>query len=198
MDRFRTAIPWGTPGEADAAAAAMRQFLLEEARAYLAGGSAALADYADRPGGPSRAAAFRLLLRPSSFQAEYQQNLFDWLDRFPHAQAAGADSFLYWSRERFGLKPVISISHSLLHRTPDAVVFGSKQVYVSHYFDASLGLSLFVPEPNTPDGYLIYLNRTRVEGLHGLFAPLARAITGRRSRDGLERMLIAVKRKLES
>ena len=35
MEHFRTSIPWGTPGETDAAAAAMRQFLLEEARTYL-------------------------------------------------------------------------------------------------------------------------------------------------------------------
>src|SRR5205085_4522943 len=32
MDKFRTTIPWGTPSEADAAAAAMRQFLLDEAK----------------------------------------------------------------------------------------------------------------------------------------------------------------------
>src|SRR5881409_3259362 len=33
---------WGTPNEADQAAVAMRQFLVQEARTYLASGSAAL------------------------------------------------------------------------------------------------------------------------------------------------------------
>jgi hypothetical protein len=197
MERFRTQIPWGTPAEVDAAAVAMRQFLVDEARAYMSGGSAALADYRDRNGTLPRAAAFRLLLRPSAYQAEYQHDLFQWLDEFPRTQPEGADGFLYWSRERFGLKPVISISHSLLHRRGDVVVFGSKQVFASHYFEASLGMSVFVATPATGDGFLIYLNRSRVDTLHGLLGPLARVIAARRGRDGLERMLVDVKRKLE-
>lgn len=198
MDRFRTTIPWGTPGEAPAAAAAMREFLVDEARKYLAGGSAALADYADRPGTVPRAAAFRFLLRPSSFQAEYQPDLFRFLDEFPRVQGEGWDSFLYWSRERFGLKPVISISHSVLQRRDGVVVFGSKQVFASHYFESSLGLALFVAPPGAPHGYVTYLNRSRVDTLRGLLAPIARVVAARRARDGLARMLIDVKRKLET
>jgi hypothetical protein len=131
------------------------------------------------------------------YQAEYQRDLFQWLDEFPRTQPEGADSFLYWSRERFGLKPVISISHSLLHQRGDVVVFGSKQVFASHYFESSLGMSVFVATPATGDGFLIYLNRSRVDTLHGLLGPLARVIAARRGRDGLEKMLVDVKRKLE-
>jgi len=198
MNRFRTTIPWGTPGETEAAAAAMRRFLLDEARTYLAGGSAALADYADRNGTTPRAAAFKLLLRPAAFHAEYQPELFRYLEEFPRAQGEGSDSFLYWSREKFGLKPVISISHSVLQRRDRVVVFGSKQVYASHYFESSLGMALFVPVEGAQYGYVTYLNRSRVDTLRGLLAPLARVVAARRARDGLERMLIDVKRKLET
>jgi hypothetical protein len=197
MDRFRSAIPWGTPAETEAAAAAMRQFLVDEARTYLTGGSAALADYADRAGTVPRAAAFRLLLRPSPFEAEYQPELFRYLDEFPRP-AEGMDGFLYWSREKFGLKPVISISHSILQRRDGLVVFGSKQVYASHYFESSLGMALFVPVAGASYGYVTYLNRSRVDTLRGFLAPLARVVAARRARDGLERMLIDVKRKLET
>lgn len=197
MDRFRTTIPWGTPGEAAAAAAAIRQFLVDEARAYLTGGSAALADYADRSGTVPRGTAFRLLLRPSAFHAEYQPDLFRYLDEFPRAAGEGSDSFLYWSREKFGLKPVISISHSALQRRDGVVVFGSKQVFASHYFESSLGMALFIPVPGASYAYVTYLNRSRVDTLRGLLAPLARVVAARRARDGLERMLIDVKRKLE-
>ncbi len=197
MDRFRSAIPWGTPAETEAAAGAMRQFLVDEARTYVTGGSAALADYADRAGTVPRAAAFRLLLRPSPFEAEYQPELFRYLDEFPRP-AEGMDSFLYWSREKFGLKPVISISHSTLQRRDGVVVFGSKQVYASHYFESSLGMALFVPVAGASYGYVTYLNRSRVDTLRGFLAPLARVVAARRARDGLERMLIDVKRKLET
>ena len=198
MNRFRTTIPWGTPAEAPAAAAAMQQFLVDEARTYLTGGSTALPDYADRSGTTPRAAAFKLLARPSAFLAEYQPDLFRYLDEFPRAPAAGSESFLYWSREKFGLKPTISISHSVLQRRNGVVVFGSKQVFASHYFESSLGMALFIPVEGAAYGYVTYLNRSRVDTLRGLLAPLARVVAARRARDGLERMLIDVKRKLET
>jgi hypothetical protein len=197
MDKFRTTVPWGTPAEADTAATIMRQFIVDEARTYLAGGSASMPDYADRPGTLPRAAAFRLLLRPSTYHAEYQADLFRWLDEFPRGAVAGGDSFLYWSHERFGLKPVISISHSVLLRKKDAVVFGSKQVFASHYFESSLGMALYITAPGGSYGYVTYLNRSRVDTLRGFLAPIARVVAARRARSGLERMLIDVKRKLE-
>jgi hypothetical protein len=197
MERFRTTIPWGTPGEPAAAAAAMRQFLADEARTYLAGGSATLPNYADEVGTTPRAAAFRNLLRPSEFKAESQPELFRWLDEFPRTPLDGADSFLYWSREKFGLKPTISMSHSVLVRRNGTVLFGSKQVFASHYFEASLGMALFVPVPGANYGYVTYLNRSRVDTLRGFLAPIARLVAARRARDGLERMLLGVKGKLE-
>ncbi len=197
MDRFRTGIPWGTPGEVEAAAVAMRQFLADEARTYLASGSTALPDYADQHGTTPRAQAFRQLLRPVDYKAESQPEMFRWLDEFPKGTLEGADSFLYWSREKFGLKPTISISHSVLLRRNGLVSFGSKQVFASHYFEASLGMALFVPVPDTPYGYVTYLNRSRVDTLRGFLAPIARIVAARRARDGLERMLTGVKGKLE-
>ena len=174
--------PLGTPAEAPAAAAAVQQFLVDEARTYLTGGSAALPDYADRSGTTPRAAAFKLLARPSAFLSEYQPDLFRYLDEFPRAPAAGSESFLYWSREKFGLKPTISISHSVLQRRDGAVVFGSKQVFASHYFESSLGMALFIPVEGAAYGDVTYLNRSRVDTLRGLLAPLARVVAARRAR----------------
>ena len=197
MERFRTTIPWGTPGDAAAASEAMRHFLVDEARTYLAQGSAALPNYVDRQGTLPRAEAFRLLLRPSEFKAESQPELFRWLDEFPNAAMTGSDSFLYWSREKFGLKPTISISHAVLQRRNGAVVFGSKQVFASHYFESSFGMALFIEAPGASYGYVTYLNRSRVDTLRGLLAPIARLVAARRAREGLGRMLTEVKGKLE-
>jgi hypothetical protein len=198
IERFHREIPWGAPTEAEVAAGLLRQFLVDEARTYLSGGSAALPDYADRTGTNPRATAFRLLLRPSPYLAEAQPEMFAWLDTFPKGQLADAEHFLYWSREKFGLKPVVSVTHAVLMRRERAVAFGAKQVFASHYFESSLGLSVFISTPGTDDGYMTYLNRSRVDTLRGLFAGLARVIAARRARDGLERMLIDVKRKLEA
>jgi hypothetical protein len=197
MARFRTSIPWGRPEEERVATAEMRAFVVAEAVRYTAGGLPALGDYADQGTTMSRAAAFRALLRPSSFAGEYQPDVFDLLDRFPEARGADAEHILYWSRERFGLKPITAVTHSMLVRRSDVAVFASKQVFSSHYFDASLGLSIFVPAAAGNYGYIVYMNRTRIEGLRGPLAGLVRAIATRRGRDGLEKTLLNVRTKLE-
>ena len=199
IDRFRTEVAWHSAGAAGAADAVMRAFLADEARTYWTQGISALADYRDRPSTAlTRAAAFHGLLRQSPFQAEFQPRLAAYLDGFPTVDDAGIEGFLYWSREKFGLKPVVNVTHSAILRREDGVVaFASKQVYTSHYFDASLGMSLFIPVPGTTDGYVTYLNRTRVEGLHGPLAGVIRSIASRRGREGLGKNLLEVKKKLE-
>jgi hypothetical protein len=198
MARLRASIGWGAPNESDTADAAVRAFVAREAAAYVSGGLPALADYADQDAVTSRAAAFHALLRPSGFGSEYQRDMFEYLDRYPSAPPADIESVLYWSRERFGLKPIIAITHSALLRRGDVVVFASKQVYTSHYFDASLGMSVFVPAPGTGYGYVTYMNRSRVEGLHGPLAGMIRSIASRKGRDGLERTLLDVRNRLET
>lgn len=198
MARFRTNVPWGRPEEDGVATSEMRAFVVGEASRYLSGGLAALGDYADQGTTISRAAAFRALLRPSSFAGEYQPEVFDLLDRFPEHRDPDAEHILYWSRERFGLKPITALTHSMLVRRGDVAVFASKQVYSSHYFDASLGLSVFVPAAGGSYGYIVYMNRTRIEGLRGPLAGLVRTIATRRGRDGLEKTLLNVRTKLEA
>ena len=85
----------------------------------------------------------------------------------------------------------------MIARTHGAVVFGSKQVFASHYFESSLGMALFIPVPGADYGYVTYLNRSRVDTLRGFLAPLARLVAARRAREGLDRMLTGVKGKLE-
>ena len=195
---MRDHVPWGTAQESAVAGEAMRAFIARQARDYVAGGSAALGDYADQSTPMPRAAAFHGLLRVSAFKGEYQPQIFDFLGRFPTGDATGIESVLLWSREKFGLKPVTNITHSAIWRRDEIVVFASKQVYTTHYFDASLGMSVFVPSPGTNHGYVTYMNRTRIEGLRGVLGGMVRAIATRRGRDGLERTLLDVRKKLEA
>lgn len=197
MQQLRMGIPWGGTHEADVANQEVRWVIAAEAADYVRGGSAALGDYADGDATLSRAAAFKALLRPSPFRAEYHAEVFDFLDRYPSAPNPEIESILYWSRERFGLKPMIAITHSAILRRGDMVVFASKQVFTNHYFDASLGMSVYVAEPGTSYGYVTYMNRTRIAGLRGPMAGLVRTIAARRGRDGLEKTLLDVRRKLE-
>ena len=83
-------------------------------------GSTALPDYVDRARDHAARRGVQAVAQPSEFKAESQPELFQWLDQFPRVTLEGADSFLYWSREKFGLKPTISISHSVIARKATA------------------------------------------------------------------------------
>jgi len=111
------------------------------------------------------------------------------------------NEFLYWSTESFGLKPVASITHVFIYVQPGRVVTASKQLYASHYFDASLGLAAALEDrsdPSTPGMFLVYLNRSRIDLLGGFFGDLRRAILRGRLRDGMRKNLAEVIRELES
>jgi hypothetical protein len=64
----------------------------------------------------------------------------------PAVPTPGAEEFLYWSKERFGGKAVISATHVRIYRPTGMqaveVVVTSTQVFASHYLDASPGMFL--------------------------------------------------------
>jgi hypothetical protein len=56
------------------------------------------------------------------------------------------EDFIYWSKQKFGLKPVIAVTHVSIYRKPESrrPLIASKQVCTSHYFEASLWLTAVV------------------------------------------------------
>ena len=99
------------------------------------------------------------------------------LERYPSAPLAGAESFLYWSKETYAWKPMISITHVTMVRAsgeggaPD-VVIASRDVFVTRYTSGSFVLTLLFPgDTDASRWHLVYLNRTWVDGLRGQWRP---------------------------
>jgi hypothetical protein len=66
----------------------------------------------------------------------------------------------------------------------------SKQIYANHYFDSSLALTAFVRIPGaSPESYLVYENRSRADGLGGLFGKMKRGIVKDKAVDSLKNIL---------
>jgi hypothetical protein len=114
----------------------------------------------------------------------------------------GSEDFIYWSKEKFGLKPVISVTHVSIYRKPESgrTLIASKQIYASHYFEASLGLTAVVAssQQQEPGFYLLYLNRSRSDALHGGFSGLARGQVKRSARNGMQKNMQRIKLSIES
>jgi hypothetical protein len=204
IERFRKEVNWSAPGYQDRASTLMREMLLEYVRGYLSGGNAALGDYNDKSYNLNLADEFQTLLQPAFYTYGYSPEFQQYLLEFPHARPAHVENFVYWSKEKFGLKPVISITHIAAHRvSPVAgadIVIASKGIYANHYFEASLGLTAFVHSAvsNQPRTYLIYINRSKADALRGMFAGFKRSLISGRLRDGAKKNMEMIKQKLES
>ena len=147
------------------------------------------------------------MLQNSTYLVRYVPELHRFLDEYPDVELPGAEDYLYWSKVQFGLKPTVRINHVVIYplrsgaNEPGAVAIASKMIYASHYFHTALELKFLVQDtarPVTDKGYyLISVNRSRSDGLTGLFGGIVRATAQSEARKGLESGLVAAKAVLE-
>lgn len=177
--------------------ALFKRFLVRRVSDYVAGGPQALPPYAQRAAVSQPAEDIADLLAASAPYAELAPAVFERLRTFPRRDAQNVEEALYWAKEQFGWKPVITVTHRVIGPTgaePGAsTVAASLQLYASHYLDASLGVTLVVDAPRTiaPAGssLLIYVNRSRVKATTGFWGGMVRRMIESRGRDALRRHL---------
>jgi hypothetical protein len=111
----------------------------------------------------------------------------------------GAEDFLYWSKEKFGLAPFISVTHvTIVPSGPHQSVATSRDVYSSRYIDASLSMMVASDIVGDPGSfYLVYANRSRASALRGPMAALRRSIIEHRAKGSLRSHLREVKARIE-
>jgi len=205
IERFRKNVNWSSRDYSNQASSLYKQVLLEQARAYLASGNAALPVYHDKKS-PVRLADESLsILQASPYLSKYAQALVDYLRDYPKAAPARAEEMLYWSKEKFGYKAVVSMTHVTIYRAErpevDWTFIASKQIYGSHYFQGSLGLAMFVESKGpaqSANGCLMYLNRSRADLPFGFLSGVIRYFLRRRVLDGTDKYLRLIKERLES
>jgi hypothetical protein len=205
IERFRHDIDWSAPDAGERATKLARQVLLDLVKAYLAGGNDALSEYADKERRTRIADEFSRLLARSPYLYDYTPEFHAYLRTFPNSPLPDVETFTYWSKEDYGLKPVVTVTHVSIyqpsHDPRSSILIASKQIYATHYFEASLGLT-GVSDASTdgadPSFYLMYLNRSRADALRGGFGGLARGIVAGRMRDSLGENLQLAKQKIET
>jgi hypothetical protein len=185
----------------EAVTAQWRRVLTERAARYLERGDECAEPYVDHSDAVSPAVAFGAVLQRLEF---FPRNLRPYADYLRHYPAIAdqhiEQSFLYWSKETLGLKPITSITHFTAARfdephLPEAVVV-AKQVYASHYKTASLTVTALVADNGVR--YLVYVNRTALDGFRGFFGGMVRRIIDRRVRAEAPAVLHNLRKRLES
>ena len=204
MERFRKELSPSAPDYEQRANALARRILFDYVQAYLQVGNPALIEYHDQGNMIRLADQSRSLLEQSRFLADYAAEFYKYLEGFPTPSSPNVEDYIYWSKEKYGLKPVLSITHVVIYKRTlgnrTEILIASKQLYANHYFEGSLGLTVFVEGnqgPSNSRSCLMYLNRSRADALRGMLIGLKRSVIGSRVRDGLAKNLMLIKRRLE-
>ncbi len=181
---------------------AFRELVLQRVEMYLTSGHAALSRYDDHDGSLPRDTAFSSIMQRSPYLTEQLPRFAEYLDRYPHAAIEDVESFVYWSKEHFAGKPVISATHVSIFRGSDpdlpTTLVAGKQIFATHYMDGALSVTAIVRDGSASQHYLTYLNRSRLDVLDGFFGGLVRSIIERRLRADASDLLQGFRRRLES
>ena len=203
IDAIRRGINWNAPDAADQAQRAVRQAIVDYIAAYQTQGDAALVTYNDASKPVSLADEWRGILAGSPYFHQYQPALRDYLTRYPRASLPGGRDIIYWVKENFGLKPTVSLVHAVVYDAagqPDRTTIVQKQIYASHYYDASLAVGTLIDstEDGRPVTYVIYTNRSRGDLLKGGLGGLKRAVARDQARKAAEATLQTMQTALEA
>jgi hypothetical protein len=198
IERVRREIDWRAADASRAAAVLVRQLLVEYVARYVRNGMPATMEYADRAPRLNVGREFESLMGADTITSTYAPRLRRHLLEYPTSSAEKMSDFVYWSKELIRSRPVISITHVATAETDDGspieYAIASKQIYAMHYYDASLGLTLLVPDRGAASAatYVVYVNRSRIDLFDGLFGGVARRLVAGRARglvaDQLQRL----------
>jgi len=206
IKRIASQADWQHPGAGERAAMLFKEVLLDNVRSYMSapGGHGRITQYDDDKAPIRPVDEFQALLKSSPYIDAVLPGLSAHLANYPEVSptdaTAGVEDFLYWSKEKFGIAPFISVTHvTLVTSNPREYVATTRDVYSSRYFDASLALVVASDSLTDPQSfYLFYVNRSRASALRGAFARFRRSIVERRAKTSLEESLRSVKSRLES
>jgi hypothetical protein len=198
IERFRKEVNWLAADWREQATALFRQLLVDYVKAYLREGNKALAEYHDKSDVLRLADETNALLREAPYLKDHAREFLSYLEQYPSGQLPDVKNFIYWSKEKFGLKPTVSLTQVTIYRRRQEVFVASKQLYANHYFEASIGLTVLAEAERSTAFWLMYLNRSRIDALRGGWSGLKRSIAGRRIRKGLEANLRLTQERLEA
>ena len=203
IHRFRSEVDW-TRGDAQQRANRLiHQMLVEYVTRYQQAGTTASMQYADRDDVINVRNEFLSLASSDAGGWGRFSVLRRHFVEYPSASTPDARDLVYWSKEIVSRKTVASVTHLAIipcaDSSPAAFAVGSKQIYGSHYFDASFGLTVLVPDPSSPSPatYVAYLNRSRVDVIGGMFGGVAKKLIASKARSTVADTLGRLRTRLE-
>jgi len=146
-----------------------KSYLVDLLSEYRAKGNMRLPIYADGEELLSVKMEFASVLEASKYLSDCAPEFYSYHQQTEGWQQVPVRQFIYLSKESFGFKPVLSLTEVSIYSIPQPgklrYFVSSKQLYASHYYDASLSLTALIKSQNGI--YMMYLNRSRTDALSG-------------------------------
>ena len=169
---------------ADRANILLRRTLIDYLNRYRNRGNGALMEYSDKQQPVSIAEEFDDILENFAPLRLYAPDLQTYLKNYPSGRPSTAQNRFIWAKVLLGGKakrPIIFLYHLISYRMPEgndtAVVL--KQIYASHYYEAALGFTLMMADPeNRSRFYLLHFDRGRIDILRHIPAFLCYGFRG--------------------
>jgi hypothetical protein len=174
LERFQKEVDWKAADAAAKVIALVKEQMVAYVTAYRSGGTDAMGVTVDKSKPKALSTEFKTLLKNSPYLVEYVAEFNQYLETYPKGSLADTTDVLFWAKDTFGLKPVVSVYHATIHRLSGprpGVLVAIKTLYASHYFNAALEVMAAVPANDSPSGptfYLLDLYRTRIDPPTGM------------------------------
>jgi hypothetical protein len=204
MLQLQDAVDWSAPDVAEQVNERVRKMALELLSRYQERGNSALEIYQDQNRAFHLDDEFHSLLSRSEVLSAYLPELKRYLLEYPAEMPSDVESFFYWEKINFGLKPTLRLNHVIAYRSVGprgpANVVAVKQLWASHYFQLAMDLTASVPEINSASGagsYIITLKISTQQGLTGLKGFIRRRIVVSKTLSAQEDSLVSIRKALE-
>ncbi|MEZ5344210.1 MAG: hypothetical protein R2681_01530 [Pyrinomonadaceae bacterium] len=196
IERFQREIDWTSENYSQRANKLFREMIHEYVQNYLKSGDAALIEYGDKRQSLRLQDDQRSLLEGLHWINEFAPGFLEYLKAFPKENLRNVRNSISWTKIKFGLKPVIVFTHTSKFTSEEngisQIMSVSKQIYASHYFDSSLGLTALVNFEKNRTGkgsYLFYTNHSRSASLGGVLSKYKHKVVDKEAIEKIEPLL---------
>ncbi len=200
--RFHREVDWRAANWRERSRSVWMDVLAGYAAAFARDGRRALPTFANKHEPLSVPAELSLVVDRFAFVGEIAPAFLPYLREFGPSLPEGADELLYWTREDFGVRPVMRLSHQTIYRPTGSqtILVATNQIYADHYLDAGLTVTLAIDAAEAGGGpafYMVSVNRARTRSLTGFMRTFVRSTVQGRSRDALQKILASTRTSLE-
>jgi hypothetical protein len=189
---------------AAAAQEEFRRIVVDRVRAYQREGLRGLGRFHDKPDAVDPHAAFTPLIDAAPALKDGLPALAAFIKDAPVAASPqGSSEHVFWMVANQTPKPMLQVLHVTVFRSgqsadsPEVLVV-SKQVFATHYLNASVHYAALVRDPEDASvRYLVYVHRSTSDGMGGFLAGLKRFFVERRIRGAARTAFEMLKGRLE-